>query len=311
LTEHTGKVASLPAGSGADARKSAARRVFPPGRQLLLCAALALTRAAFAADDVAKASDVLKEEPARQLATPINDRFSIRASYFPASVSTDIRLDDSTGAEGTPLAAEDDFGLEDKLNQVRVEVILRMLERHRVRVDYLNLRRNGDEVLTQDIAFGGLTFATGDRLRSTIDWKALNFTYLYSIVHWQRFELGGGVGLTLFQGEMRARAPARLAREDRSGSVAYPTFALDGTLRVAKRFSVNARVNYLSGTVSGSTGRISDYHADVQYRWKRNLALGLGYSKLKTKLDITEDDDLAGRFELDVDGPELFVRASF
>lgn len=280
-------------------------------KSFALFAALALARAAVAADDVAKASDVLKEEPARELATPINDRFSIRASYFPASVSTDIRLDDSAGVQGTPFSAEDDFGLKDKLNQVRVEVLLRILERHRFRVDYFNLRRNGDQVLTQDIAFGDQTFATGDEVRSTIDWKTLNFTYLYSIFHTQRFELGGGAGVTLFQGEMRARVPARLVREDRSGSIAYPSFALDGTLRIAKRFSVNARANYLSGHVDGSKGKLSDYHADVQYRWRRNLALGLGYSKLKTKLDIASDNDLAGRFRLDVDGPEFFVRASF
>jgi hypothetical protein len=276
-----------------------------------LFAALGLTRAAFAADDVAKASDVLKEEPARQLATPINDRFSIRASYFPASVSTDLRLDDSTGAAGTPFSAEDDFGLKDKLKQARVEVLLRVLERHRLRVDYFNLRRNGDEVLTQDIAFGDQTFATGEEVRSTIDWKMLNFTYLYSIFKLQRFELGGGVGLHLFQGEMRARVPARLVSEERSGSVAFPTFALDGTLRIAKRFSVNARFNHLSGHFEDSRGKIDDYHADVQYRWKRNLALGLGYSKMKTKLEIASDNDLAGKFVMDVDGPEFFVRASF
>ena len=281
------------------------------GTAALFLATLGITCAASAADDVAKASDVLKEEPARELSTPINDRFAIRASYFPASVSTDIRLDDAAGVAGTPFSAEDDFGLKDKLSQVRVEGLIRILERHRVRVDYFNLRRNGAEVLTQDIAFGDQVFAAGEQVRSNIDWKMLNFTYLYSIFRRQRFELGGGAGLTLFQGEMRARVPARLVREDRSGSVAFPTFALDASLRIAKRFSVNARANYLSATVDDSTGKISDYHADVQYRWKRNLALGIGYSKMKTDLGIAPDKDLAGKFVMDVDGPELFVRASF
>lgn len=275
-------------------------------------AALGLAQLAAAAEPPRqKASDVLKEEAARPLATPINDRFAVRASYFPASVATDIRLDDSAGNLGTPLSAEDDLGLKDKARQVRVEALLRIHERHRVRVDFFNLRRRGDEVLTRDIDFGDQSFTVADRVLSTLDWKMLNFTYLYSIFRNQRFELGGGFGIHLFQGEARARVPARLIREEQSGAVAFPTAALDASLRLAKRFSLNARANYLSGHIDESSGKISDYHADVQYRWQRNFAVGLGYTKMKTNLEVLDSNDLAGKFVMDVDGPELFFRASF
>lgn len=281
-------------------------------RLAVAAAALGLSQLVAAAEEPKqKASDVLKEDPARPFATPINDRFALRVSYFPGSVTTDLRLDDSDGNPGTELSAEDDLGLRDKPSEVRVEALLRVLERHRVRVDYFNLRRRGDEVLARDIAFGDETFAVDDRVLSTLEWKQLNFTYLYSIVRNQRFELGGGFGLHLFQGEARARVPARLVQENQSGSVAFPTIALDASLRLAKRFSVNARANYLSGHIDDSDGKISDYHADVQYRWARNFALGLGYSKMKTKLDVVDPGDLSGRLVMDVDGPELFFRASF
>ena len=281
-------------------------------RLAVAAAALGLSQLVAAAEEPKqKASDVLKEDPARPFATPINDRFALRVSYFPGSVTTDLRLDDSDGNPGTELSAEDDLGLRDKPSEVRVEALLRVLERHRVRVDYFNLRRRGDEVLARDIAFGDETFAVDDRVLSTLEWKQLNFTYLYSIVRNQRFELGGGFGLHLFQGEARARVPARLVQENQSGSVAFPTIALDASLRLAKRFSVNARANYLSGHIDDSDGKISDYHADVQYRWARNFALGLGYSKMKTKLDVVDPGDLSGRLVMDVDGPELFFGASF
>ena len=281
-------------------------------RLAVAAAALGLSQLVAAAEEPKqKASDGLKEDPARPFATPINDRFALRVSYFPGSVTTDLRLDDSDGNPGTELSAEDDLGLRDKPSEVRVEALLRVLERHRVRVDYFNLRRRGDEVLARDIAFGDETFAVDDRVLSTLEWKQLNFTYLYSIVRNQRFELGGGFGLHLFQGEARARVPARLVQENQSGSVAFPTIALDASLRLAKRFSVNARANYLSGHIDDSDGKISDYHADVQYRWARNFALGLGYSKMKTKLDVVDPGDLSGRLVMDVDGPELFFGASF
>lgn len=280
-------------------------------RLALAVAALGLAQVAVAEPPSQKPSDVLKAAEARPFATPINDRFAVRASYFPGSVRTDIRLDDSQGNPGTELDAEDELGLRDKPSEVRVEALLRVLERHRIRVDYFNLRRRGDEMLTRDIAFGDETFAVDDRVLSTLEWKQLNFTYLYSIVRNQRFELGGGFGLHLFQGEARARVPARLVQENQSGSVAFPTFALDATLRLAKRFSVTARANYLSGHIDDSSGKISDYHADVQYRWARNFAVGLGYSKMKTRLDVVDPGDLSGRLAMAVDGPELFFRASF
>jgi hypothetical protein len=332
-----GKVAPLPADTEADVRKRAKSRAlfasaskgpkaafdrlstaagdfFQWTRALALLAALGFAQLAAAEAPRQKASDVLKEEAAKPFATPINDRFAIRGSYYPASLDTDVRLDDTDGNPGTPLSAEDDLGLEDKSRQFRVEAVLRVLERHRLRVDYLNLRRRGDEFLTRDIEFGDESFAVNDRVVSTLDWKTLNFTYLYSIVRRQRFELGGGFGLHLFQGEARARVPARLIREEQSGAVAFPTAALDATLRLGKRFTVNARANYLSGHIDDSSGKVKDYHADVQYRWWRNLAVGLGYNKTRTKLDIVNndgDDDLAGRFVLDSDGPEIFFRASF
>jgi len=283
-------------------------------RLALAAAALFVGPMAAAAEEPPqKPSDVLKEAAARPFATPINDRFAVRGSFFPASISTHIRLDDADGNPGTPLSAENDLGLKDKAHQVRVEALLRILERHRLRIDYFNLRRRGDEELTRDIDFGDESFEAGNRVVSTLDWKMLNLTYLYSIVRRQRFELGGGVGIHLFQGEARARVPELLTREDQSGAVAFPTFALDATLRIARRFSVNARANYLSGHIDDSSGKVKDYHADVQYRWTRNLAVGLGYSKMRSDLDIVDHggDDLSGQFVLDVDGPELFFRASF
>jgi hypothetical protein len=283
-------------------------------RLALAAAALLVGQLAAAAEEPPpKPSDVLKAAAARPFATPINDRFAVRGSFFPASIGTDVRLDDAAGNPGTPLSAEDDLGLKDQSNQIRVEALLRILERHRLRIDYFNLRRRGDEVLSRGIDFGDETFVLNDRVLSTLDWKMLNFTYLYSIVHRQRFELGAGLGIHLFQGEARARVPARLLREEQSGAVAFPTVALDATLRIARRFSVNARANYLSGHIDDSSGKVSDYHADVQYRWRRNLAVGLGYAKMRTNLDIVDNggDELSGKFVLDVDGPELFFRASF
>ena len=151
----------------------------------------------------------------------------------------------------------------------------------------------------------------GDRVTSLLDWRMLNFTYLYSIVHRERFELGAGVALHVFEADSRARVPAEQLNEERSGVAALPTLAMDATWRITNRFALTARANHLNAHIKDSSGLVADYHADVQFRWKPNVAVGLGFTKLKMEVDVVDADDLSGRFDFDVTGPEVFIRASF
>ena len=278
-----------------------------PAFGAVLCAA---QLAAAAEPEEPKPSDVLKPEGLAEIPSPITDRFALRGTYFSSSIDTEIRLDDPNGTLGTELSAEDDLDMRENLDQGRVEMMLRMRDRSRVRFDYFKLTRQGDEVLNRPVRFGDETFDTDERVLSLLDWRTLNFTYLYSVVRNSRFEVGAGLGLHIFNGEARARVPARLIAEEESGVAPFPTLALDGTWRISSRFALTGRINHLSADVEDSSGEVSDYHADLQYRWRPNFALGVGYTRLKTKLAIA-DSDFPGRFVFDVKGPELFLRASF
>jgi hypothetical protein len=60
---------------------------------------------------------------------------------------------------------------------------------------------------------------------------------------------------------------------------------------------------------------MSEYHGDIQYRLRENMAFGLGYTRMRSLVDVGKDNaqpgDLTGRFDQAVRGPELFFRASF
>ena len=47
---------------------------------------------------------------------------------------------------------------------------------------------------------------------------------------------------------------------------------------------------------------MAEYHADIQYRWHKNAAVGLGYTKLVTELEVFDADDPL-LFNLDTSGP--------
>jgi len=268
-------------------------------------------KAAEAATPARMPRELLKPPKSHQIASPITDRFALRVSYFAPSVDTLLRLDRTTGQAGTELLAEDDLGMEDKPNQARVEMIFRLRERNRLRVDYFKLTRFGDKVITRTINFGDQTFFVNERAQTSIDYRSLGLTYTRSVYLSERFEVGAGLGIALLEGKAKGEVRARNVKEEEDGVAPYPTFALDGTWRISKRWSFNARAQTFTAHLDDFTGSLSDYHGDLQYRWRKNFTFGLGYTSLRIRAESKSLNDQSGKFNQDIQGPEFFIRASF
>ncbi len=188
---------------------------------------------------------------------------------------------------------------------------LRMRPRHRLRVDYFRLARHGEAFLTRNIDFGEDSYTIGDEVVSDLDWRMLNLTYSYSLVRIDdRFELGVGLGVHLVEAHAIGAVPARTLRQDFDTAAPFPTFGADLTWRFAERFSVSARAQRFNASVDDVSGSLGIYHADLQYRWTRNVALGFGYTAVRTSLD-SDDEDFPGRFLLRVSGLDFSLRVSF
>ena len=264
------------------------------------------------AEPVLKPSEVLKPK-SLNLASPVSDHFYVRGTYFPAAVTTTIRLDPSTTQQGTTLSGEDDLGLDDKVDQGRMEFDFRLRENNHVRIDYFKLNRFQQQPLPRDIVFGDIPPAqtqAGTVFRSKLDWRVLTLTYTYSFVHTDRFEGGLGLGIHIIEAHAEGSEPGTLNREKADEVGIFPTIAATLAFRISKRWSVTARGQQYSASPEDFDGMMADYHADIQYRWRRNLAVGLGYSILKTDLTVF-DPDQPLLFNLETSGPEVFFRASF
>jgi hypothetical protein len=262
------------------------------------------------AEPVLLPSEALK--PASlEIASPVTDHFYMRATYYQPSVETELRLDSTNGArDGTLLSAEDDLGLDDVINQGRVEFDVRMGERSHMRVDYFKLSRFRQQALPRTIDFGDFTFDEGTTFRTALDWRVFAMTYTYSFFRGERFEAGLGLGMHIIQAKASGQEPGTLNRESESEVGIFPTIAATAALRLTKRFSVTARGQSFSASPEGFEGKMSEYHIDLQYRWRRNLAFGIGYTQMVTELEVI-DADLPLLFNMDTTGPEIFVRASF
>jgi hypothetical protein len=261
----------------------------------------------------ASAAAMAQAPPRPEPASPITDHFALRASAFWGTVKTDGRVDDPAApTSGTPFSLENDFKLSPHAHQARAEFMFRMRERNRLRVDLWEVNRTGSAFPATTIVYNTHTFTPTDRVNSEFNWQQVDFTYTYSFLRTHRVEIGAGLGLHLIQAE--ANADATLAtgpvQEKFNGAGPFATIALDGTWRITRRFALAARGQYFSLKVSDVKGALGDYHADVQFRWRPNLAFGLGYESTQAKLEISNSNP-NGLMKLGTHGPELFVRASF
>jgi hypothetical protein len=261
------------------------------------------------AEPVLKPSDVLKPD-SRTIPSPVTDRFSMRIIYFQPSVTTNIRLDATDGTPGTLLSAEDDLGLDDVLNQMRVEVDMRMVKHHHLRVDFFKAGRFQQGTLARDIRFGDFIFDAGTQFRANLDWRTFSITYMYMPLLTERIEAGFLHGIHVVQTKASGGEPGTLNRESASEVGIYPTFGLGGTFRFTRRFALTARGEMLIVDRHDFTAKMADIHADVQFRWRPNVAFGLGYTKLTNELELFDIDQTL-LFNMDTNGPELFARVSF
>jgi hypothetical protein len=249
----------------------------------------------------------------RETPSPITDHFYVRVSYFSAQARTYLRVDPTdapAGTLGTPLSAENDLGLPNRLKEGRVEFMFRMRERNKVRVDYFEANRSGSKVLANDVVFGNETFGAGQLAQSSLDWQMFDITYTYSLYRSDRLEAGTGLGLYLLQVNASGAVPALFQQQQVSAAGPFPALPLDLAWRISSRFALTARTAYLRATLNGFRGWFADTHADAQYRWGPNFAIGLGYSSVRTSL-TKQGGNFPGEFSMSVSGPEAFIRFSF
>jgi hypothetical protein len=199
--------------------------------------------------------------------------------------------------------------MDSRIPQGRFEIIFRLRERNRLRVDYFATNRRENHVISRPIQFGDELFLPNDRVTSSMDFRQFTLTYTYSLIRRDWIEAGFGLGLHFLQAEARGAVDARALRQDVSGSGAFPTIPLDVTWRISRRFAVVARGQYFRASVNKFQGSIGDYHGDLQYRWTPNFTLGAGYSVMKWSLDVN-DSNFPGAFRLNVRGPEAFFKIS-
>jgi hypothetical protein len=244
--------------------------------------------------------------------SPTEERVRLSLGVVRVSNNTDLQIDSSAGVPGTPINAEDQFGLDKADYEAKIEAMVRVGERNRLRFDYFSLDRTGGLDVTQPIVFRDVILQPGDPLNSDLSIRTFGINYEYSFLHSDRYEVAATIGLNDTDISARARVQTQTRHvdqtEDHAGPI--PTLGLDATYVVSKRFYFDARAQYFRVRIDDLDGSLGIYELDGLYRLRPNISFAVGYTSLRARLTSTQATQ-GGFFNFNSSGPEIFVRVAF
>jgi hypothetical protein len=274
-------------------------------------AAVALAAQAPAGEAQPAPTRELLQPPKVVIASPITDRFAIRGLYFRPNITSQARNDASETDLGTLFSPEDDTGLPDTKGAGSLDLMFRMGERHRIHANYYQQVRHGSQVLAGEIQFGEESYFQDEQVSSSMDLRRLEVSYTYSLLKRERIEFGLGRGLQMVQISGSLESEDRFVKDELSISGPFPVAVADVSWRVLRRLSLNGSFHWIDAKADEFDAYYSSWSADLQYRLKSNVALGLGYSAIHYRMESEDSEDFTGYFSLKYQGPLAFVRVSF
>jgi hypothetical protein len=244
--------------------------------------------------------------------SPTEERVRLSLGTVYLNSKTTVQIDSSTGVAGTPVSAENDFGMNKDDFEAKFQVMLRVGERNQVRFDYFSLDRTGNITLNKDILFRNVELLPGDPVDSNLSIDVLSITYGYSFIHSEKFELAATLGINDTDLSARARVNTAARHVDQTEDQAgpFPTLGLNSTYVISKRFYLDARVAYFKANIDHLDGSLGFYELNALYRLRPNISFALGYELVKAHL-LSSQASTAGLFNFQTQGPELFVRVGF
>ncbi len=244
--------------------------------------------------------------------SPTEERVRLSLGVVRLSNNTDLQLGSSTGVLGTPVNAEDQFGLDKNDYEAKIQAMVRVGERHRLRFDYFSLDRSGSTTVTQPIVFRDVVLQPGDPLHSDLSIRTFDITYGYSFLHSDKYEVAATIGVTDTDISARGRVQTQSRHVDQTEDQAgpFPTIGLDATYVLSKRFYFDGRAQYFKVRIDQLDGSLGIYQLDALYRLRPNISFALGYSMLRANL-LSAQPKQAGLFSFNSNGPEFFVRIAF
>jgi hypothetical protein len=241
---------------------------------------------------------------------PWSAPFSIQIGGFDANATTKVRLDSSSGANGTSGSFEGDLGLEERKTLPTFDFTWRWNRRHALEGSIVSLHRDGSRTLTGQINWGDVTFPVSTTVTSKFDSDIVRVGYRYSFVNEPGGEFSMLLGLHWTNLDTGISNVAGTISKSVSVDFPLPTVGLRGSARLGDNWRLAGFGQFLKLKIGDYDGSILNGSVAVEWAFLRQAYAGLGYNYYKYKL-TAEKENAHGKFDFRFDGPALYVGWAF
>src|SRR5262245_20779636 len=239
----------------------------------------------------------------------LNDAFvfALGATYL--RTSGQAQLNSTTSGLGTLIDLQDTLGLSGEATGPYAAFRWRMSERWRLEASYVWISESGNKGISQDITWGDVTFPVNANVSSKLNFSDFRRSVGYSFYKTSDKELGVGVGLHVLSYQL-SLSSLNLGTEAGNVLAPLPVLSAYGGFALNEHWTVTARLDWLSLTYQQYHGGITSVGFEVLYQPFQHVGFGLGWRGLNLNFQATSGR-FVGKLEQTLNGPQLFVTASF
>jgi hypothetical protein len=237
----------------------------------------------------------------------------IRVTSYLTDFGTDITVDDTSGRTGTDLDLEDEFDLEETLEELRFDLRWRVKPKHLLDFAYYDISRSGHRTITRSISVGDQDFVVGTDLVTDLEFKVYKLGYAYSFSQSVRHDATLSIGLHMLDlglsvdGEL-LNVPVDSHVSDLS--VPLPVVGGQYSRKLGERFTFNIKADIFAIEYDNIKGSLVDLNTSIDWDFTSRFGATLGYNFVDMEID-SDNSDFRGDLNYRYDAITIGVRLLF
>lgn len=251
-------------------------------------------------------------EPVRT-GTKLSERFKIVfGGYVLSDFSSTIALKE--GGIGIGIDPAQTLGLDFKNKVFRIDGHYRLTPEHALTYSWYRINSRGTKTIDEEIEWGDVVIPIGATVQSDFGYDILKLGYLWSFYHNDKVEmaLGAGLHVTRFKLDLNATVttPPGASVEDVSLTAPLPVVGVAVAYNITPRLTAAFQSQIFALAFDQWDGNYRDSTLSIEYRFWKNVGLGLGINGNSLKVKRTRDNT-EFLFTQNITGGMLYVATYF
>lgn len=233
--------------------------------------------------------------------------------FFISNYESELGLTETNSGVGAKVDTRQALSMNNEESVFRFDGSYRFTDNQSLIYSWYSIKSTGNRTIETEIPWEPESIPAGAKVESTISTDIYKVGYLWSFYNNDKVELGVGAGLHITQ--LRVELGAEYTGVEWQTESVNTTVPLPVVMfSLSYNITPDLKLNYLSQIFAlefeGIAGTYSDQTLNLEYRFWKNIALGLGINGTSFSLQ-EEKDDMILSYNRRLTGGLLFISGYF